>query len=792
MAEHGKPGQGIGARVPRKEDSRHLHGKGQYVSDMMLPGQREVAFLRSPVAHGRIRGIKKPAGSEGRVFVREDLAEAKDIVAPSTLPSYKVSGQPPLAHGKVRFVGEPVVMCVAKTRAEAEDLCEQVQLDIEELPVLVDSETARFEKNTRVHEEWDDNLFLSLSVDNGFDALAKKATVVVKREVELSRQAMVPMEGKAVVAHWDERADQLVMYYSTQTPHIVRTGIAQFLGLDEGQVRIIAPDVGGGFGYKVIVHPEELAVAWLAMKYKKPYRWIEDRREHLVSGANARQHKYQLTGYADDKGRLLALDAEITIDGGAYSNWPFTIGLEPGQATGNLPGPYDFQGYRCKTYCVATNKPGFMPYRGVARTGVCFAMELLMDAIARAVDRDPYEVRMENLVRPEQMPYDNVVKKHYDSGNYPAALALAREKFDHAKWLERQKKGEPDGRKIGIGYASYCEQSAHGTSVFATWGLPLVPGYDQSAVKLTPDGGLEVRVGVHSHGQGMETTFAQLAHEILGIDVQKVKITHGDTGTTPYSTGTYASRSIVMAGGATLKACAELIPRIIKIGAFLIGCKDEEARFDKVHGVVGPDGKSVDLKEICSVWYLRPDRAPLDVDRRGLEVSVSYKPDRDSGAFSYASHAVAVAVDTETGQVEILDYVIAEDCGTLVNPMVVEGQTLGGVAQGIGTAMYEEIQYDANGQPNASTFADYLLPGPTEIPNMRIFHMETPSPYTMYGIKGMGEGGAIAPPAVIFNAVNDALRATGAEVSKTPLTPHRLLAEIERARQQAVPKREAA
>ncbi len=792
MKEHGKPGQGIGARVPRKEDSRHLHGKGQYVSDMMLPGQREVAFLRSPVAHGRIRGIKKPAGSEGRVFVREDLAEAKDIVAPSTLPTYRISGQPPLASGKVRFVGEPVVMCVAKTRAEAEDLCEQVELDIEELPVLVDSDTARFEKNVRVHEDWEDNLFLTLSVDNGFDALSKKATVVVKREVELSRQAMVPMEGKAVVAHWDERADQLVMYYSTQTPHIVRTGIAQFLGLDEGQVRIIAPDVGGGFGYKVIVHPEELAVAWLAMKYRKPYRWIEDRREHLVSGANARQHRYRLTGYADDKGRLLALDAEITIDGGAYSNWPFTIGLEPGQATGNLPGPYDFQGYRCKTYCVATNKPGFMPYRGVARTGVCFAMELLMDAVARAVDRDPYEVRMENLVRPEQMPYDNVVKKHYDSGNYPAALALAREKFDHAKWLERQKKGEPDGRKIGIGYASYCEQSAHGTSVFATWGLPLVPGYDQSAVKLTPDGGLEVRVGVHSHGQGMETTFAQLAHEILGIDVQKIKITHGDTGTTPYSTGTYASRSIVMAGGATLKACEELIPRIIRIGAFLLGCKDEQARFDKSLGVVAPDGKSVDLKEICSVWYLRPDRAPLDVDRRGLEVSVSYKPDRDTGAFSYASHAVAVAVDTETGAVEILDYVIAEDCGTLVNPMVVEGQTLGGVAQGIGTAMYEEIQYDANGQPNASTFADYLLPGPTEVPNMRIFHMETPSPYTMYGIKGMGEGGAIAPPAVIFNAVNDALRATGVEVSKTPLTPHRLLEEIERARKHTAPKREAA
>ncbi len=792
MAEHGKPGQGIGARLRRKEDVRHLHGRGQYVSDMMLPGQKEVHFLRSPVAHGRIKAIRKPAGSAGMVFTREDLAEARDIVADSTIPGYKLSGQPPLAHGKVRFVGEPVVMCVGRTRAEAEDLSELVEMDIEELPALVESDAARAEKEVRVHEDWDDNLFVTLKADNGFEERMKKATVVVRREIELSRQAMVPMEGKAVVAYWDERADQLIMYYSTQTPHIVRTGIAQFLGIQEAQVRIIAPDVGGGFGYKVIVHPEELAVAWLALKYRTPFRWIEDRREHLVSGANARQHRYRLTGYADDKGRLLALDAEITIDGGAYSNWPFTIALEPGQAIGNLPGPYDFQGYRCTTYCVATNKPGFMPYRGVARTGVCFAMELLMDGIARAVDRDPYQVRMDNLVRPEQMPYDNVMKKHYDSGDYPQALKTAREKLDADMWLERQKEGLPDGRKIGIGFASYCEQSAHGTSVFATWGLPLVPGYDQSAVKLTPDGGLEVRVGVHSHGQGMETTIAQVAHEILGIDVARIKVTHGDTGTTPYSTGTYASRSIVMAGGATANACRELVPRVVHIGAHLLGIKTEEARFDKVQGVVGPDGKAVTLKAVCEAWYLRPDRAPLDVDRRGLEASMSYKPVRDTGAFSYASHAVAVAVDTETGQVEILDYVIVEDCGTLVNPMVVEGQTIGGIAQGIGTAMYEEIEYDANGQPNASTLADYMLPGPTEVPNMRIFHMETPSPYTEFGIKGMGEGGAIAPPAVIFNAVNDALRSDRVEIARTPLTPERLLEAIEKARQSSIPKREAA
>jgi len=784
-----KQGQGVGASVLRKEDARHLHGRGQFVSDMMLPGQREVAFLRSPVAHARILGIRKPAGTEGSVFVRADMPEIKAIVAPSTLPSFKLSEQHPLAHGKVRFVGEPIAMCVARTRAEAEDLAERIELDLEELPALVNAHAARADKSIRVHEEWDDNLFLTLNLDNGFDEASKRADVVVKRRIDLSRQAMVPMEGKAALAQWDERANQLVLYASTQTPHIVRIGVARFLGIAEEQVRVISPDVGGGFGYKCIVQPEDLLVSWLALKYRgRAFRYLEDRREHLVAGANARQHHYDLTAYASKEGRLLALDAVVTIDGGAYSNWPFTIGLEPGQATGNLPGPYDFRGYRCKTYCVATNKPGFMPYRGVARTGVCFAMELMIDAIARAVDRDPAEVRLQNLVRPDQMPYDNVARKHYDSGDYPHALRMAMQKLDVAKWRERQKRGEPDGRIIGLGFASYCEQSAHGTSVFAAWGLPMIPGYDQAAVRITAGGGLEVRVGVHSHGQGMETTLAQLAHEVLGIDVARIQVVHGDTGTTPFSTGTYASRSIVMAGGAVVNACRALIPRLVKIGAHLLKCAEHEARYEK-GAVVGPAG-SASLAEITEAWYLRPERLPKDADRAGLEASLAFKPKVDTGAFSYASHAIAVAVDTDTGHIEILDYVIVEDCGTLVNPMVVEGQTLGGVAQGIGTALYEEMQYDANGQPNASTFADYLLPGPTEIPAIRIFHIQTPSPYTEFGIKGMGEGGAIAPPAAIFNAVNDALHPLGVEMRETPLTPEKLLEAIEQARIQ--PEREAA
>jgi aerobic carbon-monoxide dehydrogenase large subunit len=773
-------GQGIGARIPRKEDGRYLEGRGSFVSDMLLPGQSEVAFLRSPIAHGRILRVVKPQGLESSVFIWDDLVGVKPVAASSTLPGYKVSKHYPLAHGKVRFVGELVALVVAPSRAQAEDIAERIDIEIDELPAIIDAHTACANPTLRVHDEWDDNLFLTLEYENGFESSARNATVIVEREVTMARQAMVPLEGKAVVAYWDERADQLVLYTSTQVPHMIRIGLAETLGLAEGRIRVIAPDVGGGFGYKCVLHPEEICIAWLALTYRRPFRYIEDRREHLVAGANARQHHYKLKGYTDARGRLLALDAEITIDGGAYSNWPFTIGLEPGQATGNLPGPYEFHGYRCKTYCVATNKPGLLPYRGVARTSVCFAMELLIDAIARQVGREPWQVRHDNLVPVTAMPYNNVTRKHYDSGDYPRGLLEARDRIGFEAWRQRQRVPEVDGRAIGIGFASYCEQSAHGTSVFAAWGLPLIPGYDQATALVTPDGGLELRVGVHSHGQGMETTLAQVAHEVIGIDIAKIRVIHGDTGLTPFSTGTYASRSIVMAGGAVRAACEALLPRLVAIGAHPMQCASTTARFEAGR-VVGPKAV-VSITEVADAWYRRPDRLPPDVDLAGLEATIGYRPKVDTGAFTYASHAAVVVVDLELGQIEILDYVVVEDCGRMVNPMVVEGQTIGGVAQGIGTALYEESPYDVNGQPLASTLADYLLPGAPEVPKVRIYHRETPSPYTAFGIKGMGEGGAIAPPAVIVNAVNDALRGFGVQLSETPLTPRRLLAALERAR----------
>ena len=769
-------GQGVGKSVPRKEDDRYMRGRGQFVADLKLPGMKDVAFLRSPLAHARIRDIHIPEKWRGAVFTAADLAGVKSILAVSSLPGFKPSEQPCLARDKVRQVGEPIAACVADTRAEAEDIAAEVEVDFEELPAVVDMIAARAPDAPLVHEEWGDNVFLESLVDGDVESVRDKAAIRVTRELRTARQCMMPIEGRGVVAAWDPRLDQLVVHSAAQMPHITRTGLSECLGLDHGQVRVVAPDVGGGFGYKGILLPEEICLSWLTMRLGHPLRWIEDRREHLTAGANCREHHYLITAYAEADGRLLAIDAEATVDSGAYSIYPFSACLEAAQISSILPGPYDFPVYRCRTWSVASNKSPIMPYRGVARTGVCFAMELVIDAIARAAGLEPHEVRLKNLISPEAMPFDNITGKHFDSGDYPESLRRAVAEIDLPAVRARQKQGEADGRLIGLGLAIYCEQAAHGTSVYAGWGIPMVPGHEQAALRITPDGGLEVRVGVHSHGQGLETTLAQVANEILGIAIDKVKVVHGDTQLTPYSTGTWGSRCMVMAGGAVATGCRELAGRIAKIGARLLQVPVDEVAFDD--GRVRGEAGSVGIDEIAKVWYLRPQDLPDDVEPAGLEITAGYKPGRDSGTFSYASHAVVVAVDAELGAVEVLDYVVVEDGGKLVNPMIVDGQIQGGAAQGIGTALYEEMPFDAAGQPLASTLADYLIPGATEVPSLRIVHMETLSPYTEFGVKGIGEGGAIAPPAAIANAVNDALRPLGAEVTESPITPRRLLAAI--------------
>jgi aerobic carbon-monoxide dehydrogenase large subunit len=767
---------GVGASVLRKEDDRFLRGKGQYVGDFRIAGMREVAFVRSPVAHARLKGINIPPQYSAAVYTANDLTGVNPIVSSPPLKGFKRSSEHLLATDKIRYVGEIVAMCIADTRAQAEDIASLVTLDLEELPAVTDMLAALEPKSPLVHEEWGDNVFVEFADNRAFDDSVKGAPIKVSKTIRTARHCMFPMEGRGVVAYDDTRMRLLTVVTSTQFPHSVQTGLALCLGIDHGRIRIISPDVGGGFGYKGLLCREEVLLAWLTQQVKHPVRWLEDCREHLVANANCREHHYQIDGYADTDGRLIALDCVAYVDAGAYSSYPISSSVEAAQIPNLLPGPYVFSHYRCRSAAVATNKCPIIPYRGVARTHICVAIEAIMDAIAKETGLEPYEVRLRNMVRPEQMPYDNIVGKHFDSGDHPECLRRAVEAIGLKKIRERQQQAEPDGRYIGVGLSFFVEQGAHGTSVLASWGRPIIPGYEQANVKLTADGEVEVHVGTHSHGQGHETSYAQVAHEILTVDFDKIKVYQGDTLTTPYSTATWGSRSMVHGGGAVATASRLLGKRAAHIGAWLLQADPASARI--ADGKVYAGNGSISLREVARAWYLQPQNLPADVDIGGLDVTAGYRAARDSGTFTYAAHAVVVAVDPQTGIIELLDFVIVEDGGTLVNPMIVDGQIHGGTAQGIGTCLYEEMPFDAQGQPLASTMLDYMLPGAMEVPDIRVQHMESPSPYTEFGIKGLGEGGAVGPPAAIISAVNDALRPLGVEVHDLPLTPTSVLTAI--------------
>jgi aerobic carbon-monoxide dehydrogenase large subunit len=769
---------GIGASVLRKEDDRFLRGRGQYVGDFRLAGTREIAFVRSPVAHARLRRINIPPKFRSAVFTAEDLKGVKSIVSAPPLRGFKYSVEPILAADKLRYVGEMVALCVANSRAEAEDIVAAITLEFDELPAVTDMRAACASGSALVHEEWRDNVFVSFEEGKPVGrAIREGAPIKVTRKIRTSRHCMFPLEGRGVLAYRDARLRNLTLITSTQFPNSVQTGLAQCLGLEHGNVRVISPDVGGGFGYKGLLCREEVALGWLALQVDHPVRWLEDCREHLAANANCREHYYEITGYATADGKLLAIECDALVDAGAYSSYPVSSSVEAAQIANLLPGPYVFSDYHCCAAAVATNKCPIIPYRGVARTGVCLAIEAVMDAIAREASLDLDEVRLRNMVQPEQMPYNNVVGKHFDSGDHPECLRRAAAAIGLKTVRERQKRSEPDGRLIGVGLSFFVEQGAHGTSVLASWGRPIVPGYEQANVRLTPDGEVEIHVGTHSHGQSHETTYAQVAHEILGVEFDKIKVLQGDTLHTPYSTATWGSRSMVYGGGAVATASRVLAQRAARIGAWLL--QADPASVSVADGKVVAGESSLTLREVARAWYLQAQTLPAEIDTGGLDVTAGYRAARDSGTFTYAAHAAVVAIDPATGIIEILDYVVVEDGGTLVNPMVVDGQIYGGTAQGIGTCLYEASPFDTQGQPLASTMLDYMLPGAAEVPNIRILHMQTPSPYTEFGIKGLGEGGAVGPPAAIVSAVNDALRPLGAEVHDLPLTPERIMTAIE-------------
>ncbi|MGV3655459.1 MAG: xanthine dehydrogenase family protein molybdopterin-binding subunit, partial [Noviherbaspirillum sp.] len=495
------------------------------------------------------------------------------------------------------------------------------------------------------------------------------------------------------------------------------------------------------------------------------------------------------TAHADARGRILGLDVEVYVDAGAYSHWPNGPFMETGMVSRNIPGPYDIRNYRCRSFTVATNKSPIGAYRGVARPAACFTIERTIDEIAHAVGREPYQVRMENMVPEEAMPYRNVTRLLFDGGNYPESVRRAARLINLEEVRVRQQQGEPDGRLIGVGFASFTEQTAHGCGEWVSRGTPVIPGYESATARMMSDGSLMLMVGIVSHGQGLETTLSQIACEELGIDPMKVSVRHGDTQVSPFGMGTFASRSMVMSGGAVAKACRGLKAKMERIAAHLMQCEVSQLRFADA-AIHGPAG-SVGFEEIGRIANLRQEALPPGMEPL-LEFTTTYEPGIDTGLFTYATQAAVVAVDPDTGKVDILDYACVEDCGTVVNPLIVDGQIIGGIAQGIGTALYEEIPYDDNGQPLATTFADYLLPGAPEIPESKIGHMCTPTPHTEYGMKGMGEGGAISPPAAIANAIRDALKQFGAEVNETPMTPQRVREAVVAALAKQTENKEAA
>jgi carbon-monoxide dehydrogenase large subunit len=535
------------------------------------------------------------------VFTLADLGDVRTIRANSALPGFRVSEQPALAAGKLRHVGEAIAACVAGTRAEAEDLVASCELDYETLPAVHDMLAAPLPTQPLIHDGWSMNAFLETRRDDDVSALDAIAAAKVTRTLRTSRQCMAPIEGRGVLAEWDPRLEQMIVTTSTQMPHVTKSGLADCLGLDEGQVRIVSPDVGGGFGYKGILLPEEIVCASIARLLGRPVRWLEDRYEQLSAGANCREHHYVITAWADRAGKLLGMECEATVDAGAYSSYPFGACLEAAQVGSILPGPYILPLLRCHTISACTNKPPILPYRGVARTGVCYAMETTLDALARQLGLSAEAIRLANLVPPDAMPYRNLVGKVFDSGDYPEALRRAVAAFDLKSIRAHQAKGET----VGFGLATFCEQGAHGTSVYHAWGIPFVPGFEQAHVRLSPDGVLEVRVGVHSHGQGMETTLAQVAHEILGIHPDKVRVVHGDTALTPYSTGTWGSRAMVMAGGAVAEACRQLGQRVAAIGAALLQVQagDVEMADGKVRRK--DTGGSVSIADVAALGTAR-------------------------------------------------------------------------------------------------------------------------------------------------------------------------------------------
>lgn len=756
----------IGARVQRFEDIRLLSGAARYIDDIRLPNMLHLNFVRADTAHANIVDIDASALADldypTWVFTGKDTA-GLSMKAHQDYPEMQYSEQPLLAEGKVRFVGEPVAVVLAEDAYKAEDASELLFVDYEPLPVVGTMEQGRDPSLPPLFDGWNSNVIVQRQMKGGDLQAAKAAAAhVVKRTYRTQRQAGVPMECRGVVAHYNNADRVLTVWSSTQMPHLVRTYISEELGLPESRIRVVAPDVGGGFGVKGQVYADEVLIAWVAMKTGRPVKWIEDRREHLIASIHARDHEHTLEAYVSADGRLLGLKADITVDNGAYSTFPFTSAGEPGMVGKVLPGPYDFHAYEATFRAVATNKCAIGTYRGVARPSAVFSQERLMDDIADELGMDPFEFRLKNIIR--EFPYKNVLGFTYDPGSYAESLEQMRALLAD-DIAEAAASRTSTTKRVGVGIACFIEQTAHGTPDFTRRRVPIETGYIAARVDMSPDGEVTIDLGLQNHGQGLETTMAQVAADALGIRPENVYVRHGDTLTTPYSVGTWGSRGGPLGGGAVHLAATKIAEKLKAIAAHLLQAKADQIELADGRALVRDNpGSFIEIRKLARIALRNVDQLPEGMTP-GLEAHSSLDGPRD-GSYSNAVHAAVVEIDVATGKMKLRRFVVVEDCGTILNPLVVDGQVRGGVVQGIGSAMFEHFIYDAECQPLTTNFADYLMPLAPEIPNIEVHHIETPTPLTPLGAKGLGEGGAIGPAAAIANAVSDAL---GVGVLSTPL-----------------------
>jgi len=775
----------FGERVRRSEDPRLLTGRGLYVDDVRLPGVAHAAFLRSPHAHARLLRIDvaraKAAPGVVAVYTRADLPPALAAPLPPLIPHPALvhhKTQYALAPEKVRYAGEPVALVIAENRYLAEDAVELIEAEYAPLPAVVDLEQAARPDAPLVHEDIGTNVCAHYTqrVGNVEEAFARAAHVFRERLV-FDRGASSPMECRGVVAQWDAKMRQLTVWDSTQAPIRIRNYLSQLLGLPQQDVRVIAPDIGGGFGPKIMMcYPEEVLIPWAAMQLHRPVKWIEDRREHFVATNHERLQIHDAAIAVDDDGRILGVRTEFLYDSGAYI--PYGI-IVPIVASTTLPGPYKIPHYHCEFKAVFTNKTIVSPYRGAGRPHGVFVMERLLDRVARELGLDRTVVRQRNFIQPDEFPYEvgliyqDNAPVVYDSGDYPATLRKAMEMIDYATWPERRKQFRGEGRFVGLGIACYVEGSGIGP-------------YEGCRVTVEPSGKVFAATSVGTQGQGHYTSFAQIVADALTVPVEDVTVVTGDSGAFSWGTGTFASRAAVVAGNAVYLAAQAVREKALRVAATRLEARVEDLEMaDGKVFVRGVPGRAMTLAEIAVAANPLRGTIPKEWDQPGLEASRYFAP--SGGTWPNGAHACLVEIDPQTGMLSVLKYVVVHDCGRVINPLILEGQIRGGVAQGLGGAFYERLVYDETGQLLTQTFMDYLLPTAAEVPAIEIGHLETPSPLNPLGVKGAGEAGVIPVGALIAQAVEDALQEFGVRITEMPLSPNRLLEIITAASAVAAP-----